>query len=383
MQNIQMLIKQLLQTDGSDQIYAEILNAIRTQDILWTAFSPVTRNYYTGMEHGEYAAYLFSEKAFADKFQEDMLQKNIDITIAENKAPHRMLLLGDLMRTGVTALFIDSGQQLIAVSLVEMLDELEGHGPEHAQRIVMNPHLLAKAHYFYQQVSCRRADTQDELAMLQELYKASYITPIQMQEGGPVLPMLRKEDGTRLMMFFTDWPELRRYDKNQQCEYKKVGFHDMKVLIENVDGIVVNPFGVNIVLDQEMLHAVEQASNGTLQLPARKITMDGDTQIRITAVNEDAQELMDAAAELLKENQKVNAAYLRMIVKDNEPRPSYLMVLDASCPLKELYRAIADKTIPLAKGMDIEFVSYQEDFGRSVAEKTKPFYKKRRFRLFG
>ncbi|MBQ2265515.1 MAG: hypothetical protein II341_08945, partial [Oscillospiraceae bacterium] len=180
-----MLIKQLLQTDGSDQIYAEILNAIRTQDILWTAFSPVTRNYYTGMEHGEYAAYLFSEKAFADKFQEDMLQKNIDITIAENKAPHRMLLLGDLMRTGVTALFIDSGQQLIAVSLVEMLDELEGHGPEHAQRIVMNPHLLAKAHYFYQQVSCRRADTQDELAMLQELYKASYITPIQMQEGGP------------------------------------------------------------------------------------------------------------------------------------------------------------------------------------------------------
>lgn len=383
MQNIQTLTKQLVQTEGSDQVYAEILNVIRNQDVLWTAFSPVTRNYYTGMEHGEYAAYLFSEEIFAEKFQEDMLQKNNDITIAENKASNRMLLFGDLMRIGVTVLIVDCGQQYVAVSLFEMLDELEGHDPEHAQRIVMNPHLLAKAHYFYQQVSCRRADTLDELAMLQELYKASYITPIQMQDGRTVLPLLRKENGSKFMMFFTDWPELRRYDKNQQCEYKTVRFHDMKVLIENVDGIAVNPFGVNIVLDKEIMDAVEKAANGMLQLPEKKITMGGDTQLRITAVSEDAQELIDAASELLSENKKVNAAYLRLMVKDSELRPSYLMIVDASCSLKELYKEIAEKTIPLAKGMDIEFVSYQEEFGQKAAANTKPFYKKRRFRLFG
>lgn len=383
MQTIQTCIAQLMQGNGSELIYQEVVKAIRGQDLLWAAVSPATRNYYIGMEHGEYAAYLFSEKAFAEQFQEELAKKNITVGISENKAANRMLLFGDLLRSGVTVLVIDNGQQYIAVSLFELMDELEGQDPEHADRIVMNPRLLSSAHYFFQQAASRRADTAAECAMLLEISRASYITPIRIQDGAPSLPTMQGENGGTYMMCFTDWPEFRRGNLKGQFSHRVIRFSEIQMFLESMEGIAINPFGMNLVLDREMLDAVQKAVDGTLQLPAEKLTLGGEDRISITAPPETAQPMLDAAAELLQNNKKVNAAYLRMIEKDTQLRPSYLVIVDASCELKELYGVLAEKMMPLAKGLDIEFVSYQEDFGRQAAGNAKPFYKKRRFRLFG
>ncbi len=383
MQTIQKLITQLAESGGNDYIYTQIVEAIRKQDVLWAAFSPVTKNYYTGREHGEYAAYLFSEKSFSEQFQEDRLQKNIRINILENKASNRMLLFGDLLRTGVTVLLIDSGQKYVAVSLFEILEVLEGHDPENAERIVMNPHLLAPAHFLYQRISSRSACTVDELAMLREISKANYISPLHVSDGVSALPMLRNPDGSAFLVLFTDWAELRRFEKDPQCGYKTLKFQEIQKFLTNLNGIVINPYGVNIVLDKEMLGVVEAAANGTLELPAENISLSDHFSVRITPVSEDAQELMDAAAALLKEKKNVNAAYLCMMTKPDEVHPSYLMILDTSDPSAELYKEIAEKVMPLANGLDVEFMSYREDAGRKAAENTKPFYKKRKFLFFG
>lgn len=383
MQTIQKLIAQLAESGGNDYIYAQIVEAIRKQDVLWAAFSPVTKNYYTGMEHGEYAAYLFSEKPFSEQFQEELQQKNIRVNMLENKASNRMLLFGDLLRTGVTVLVIDSGQKYVAVSLFEILEVLEGHNPEHAERIVMNPHLLAPAHFLYQRISSRTAATGDELAMLREISKANYISPLQVSNGVSALPMLRNPDGSAFLMLFTDWVELRRFEQDPQCGYQTLKFQDARKLLTNLNGIVINPYGVNIVLDKEMLRVVDALANGTLQMPEETISLSDAASVRITPVSEDAQELMDAASALLKEKKNVNAAYLCMMTKPDALHPSYLMILDVSDPSAELYKAIAEKVMPLANGLNVEFMSYQENAGKMAAENAKPFFKKRRFLFFG
>ncbi len=379
MQTIQHLITQLRQSRASDQLYEEIIRTIRNQELLWAAFSPVTSNYYTGMEHGEYTAYLFSEKTFAEKFQEDMLQKNIDITIAENKAANRLLLLGDLMRTGITNILIDSGQPYVAVGIFDLLSELDGYEPEHKERIVMNPQLLGPAHYFYQKAAAGNADTNDTLPMLRILSRAKFIVPMR----DDALMALRNEDGTAYLMLFTDWPELRRYDKNPDCPYEILTYQEVREAAKNLSGIFINPQGANMLLDNQMLAAVDAAANGTLQVPAQNITMRDSSSIRISAVPEDAQELLDTAAEFLKEKKNVNAAYMRIMEKDTEIRPSYLLILDGTSLSKEMNAEIAAKLMPLTKGLDLEITSTQDEFGRTAAEKTKPFYKKRKFLFFG
>lgn len=381
MQTIQSLITQLMQNE-SEHIYQQILQALRHQDTIWAAYSPVTRNFFTGMEHGEAAAYLFSEEAFFTQFQDTMIQQNIDVKAVENKAENRMLLFGDLLRSGFTVLIIDNGQRHVCVGLFELLDELEGNDPENPESIIMNPHLLARADLLYQNIACRRANTVDEVAMFREIYKGRYLMPVRIDGSNAIVPAIKTRDGKQAIPFFTDWAELRRYDKSGELRVRTAKFDDIAAFCEKADAIVINPFGVSIFLDAQMLQTIREVSQGTFQLPPRMITMENQQQIKITSPDKDSEEMTKVVAESLKEKKEVNAAYLLQMTKPSAMRPNYLFIIDTKGDCKSLYDEIAEVAMPHANGLDIDFVSYQEKFGREAADRIKPFYKKKRFRLF-
>lgn len=362
----------------NEQNLRAILNALMEQDVLWTAFSPATNNCFTSMEHGENAAYLFSEKRYFEQFQYDMLEKNFEVTAIENKKENRKMLLNDLYRCGITVLVIDNGQKYLGISLFDLMGE-----PSEMQKNSTNPSLLGKAHYFYQLVNAKYADTETELAMFHEICKANYLAPMIVSEEKIVLPISAQPDGKQLLICFTDEFELRRCDPTGQYTVKEVNFSNLKTMCEHTDGLVINPMGVNLMLDRVLLGAIANVENGSLNLPKENIVMNRNERIKITSADEQASEMIACVTELLKAEKDVNAAYLCMLHSASAIRPSYLFVLDTNGDMEDLRKKIGDAAIPLANGLDLEFLSYKENAAKKLIAKEKPFYKKRRFLFFG
>ncbi len=377
MQTIQNLIASFMKA-RNEQNFKAILSALMEQDVLWAAFSPATNSCFTSMEHGENAAYLFSEKNYFDQFQYDMLEKNFEVTAIENKQANRKTLLSDLYRCGITVLVIDNGQKYLGISLFDLMGE-----PSEAQKQSTNPALLGKAHYFYQLVNAKRADTDTELAMFHELCKASYLAPMIVSEEKTVLPIAAQPDGKQLLVCFTDEFELRRCDPTGQYTVRKVSFSDLSAMCEQTDGLVINPMGVNLMLDKVLLGAIANVGKGSLNLPKENIVMSRNERIKITSPDEQASEMMTCVTELLKAEKDVNAAYLCMLHSTSAIRPSYLFVLDTNGDMGELQKKIGEAAIPLSNGLDLEFLSYKENAAKNLIAKEKPFYKKRRFLFFG
>ncbi len=381
MQTIQNMIVDFMKTK-SDETYETILRALLQQDVIWAAFSPITGNYYTNSEHNEFTAYLFTERTYAERFCDDVLHKNIEVTVLENKSANRSLMLADFYRSGITALMIDSGQQYLCISLFELIDEPENRKSQDAGT-VMNPDLVAKANYLMQQIACKRADMDTELAALFEIPKARYLLALHVSDDKGVVPVYQRPDGKKFLMAFTDLHELRRYDKNNACTVKIATFANLKTFSVASDGILLNPNGMRLFLDQQMLKAVQGIIDGTLRLPDEKIVMSHKNKIKLTPPTKDADEMTAAVAKYLQKQKEVTAAYLRCMSKDTHIRPSYLFIIDSNGEQNGLYKEIAEIAMPLAKGLDLEFISYAQEFGRNAAHRVPPFYKKRRFRLFG
>ncbi len=88
----------------------------------------------------------------------------------------------------------------------------------------------------------------------------------------------------------------------------------------------------------------------------------------------------DEISKYLKTCKNVNAAYLRLMVKDNEQ--SYLIVVDFSGDKNEIFSGIANAGVPFSNGKYLDFVSLSSDFGKSAVEKVESFYKKKKFGIF-
>ena len=122
-------------------------------------------------------------------------------------------------------------------------------------------------------------DTKEHLTMfLTELQKAELLAPalidpapLEEEEGEQKIlpgskvqfPMLSASDGKRYFMGFTDEGEYRLWEeKNQPCSTFALKFDDYIGLMmrknadgqmSNVQGIIVNPYGANLVLNKDLL----------------------------------------------------------------------------------------------------------------------------------
>lgn len=385
MRTIQQLITQLMQSE-SEQTYQELLQTLRQQDTIWAAFSPVTQNCFTGMERGAFAAYLFSEESYFTQFQQDLAAKNIEVKAVANKAANRILLLGDLMRSGIQLVIIDNGQKHAAIYLAELLPELNETEPENPDQMIMNPKLLGRAHYFYQQVASQRASTVDETVMFYELIHGTYLLPTRNAGENTILPAIHLPDGKKALPVFTDWPELWRFDNSNESDVNIASFQAVASFSERLDvAVSINPRGVNIVLDRQLIDAVKKMAEGTFELPQVNLMLNENDPVTLSAADEKTDKMCEVIGTLLKEKKQVNAAYLLKMTKADAMRPSHLFILDVKGEADALYDEIAATASPHADGLDFEFVSFQKQkqFAEEAVRNIPPFYKKKRFFLFG
>lgn len=399
MDTIQQIIKKFDETKDK-QIYHEILERLKAEESLWASYMPSTNNFYLEFENGKPTAYLFTEKQFYDVYQDYMLQRKIVVKPVEIKKEQRMIMFGEMYRSGFEMLVIDNGQTHLVMSLFDVIEKPDFSNIPEINRPIMNPTLVCAANNFFQGLNTNRVNRDMEATMFKELYHGKYLMPLDTSKmnlektnesnGESIIkeksimqfPCIRNTENKNFYPLFTDWNEFRRFDREQKFSGNIVTFNDIKFFIDQADGIVINPYGANIILKKEMIPTIESIGKG---LPQDKVmreqVAEKDTKVMLGEPAEYPKEMIDAICNYLKTNKKVTAAYLRLMVKDNVQ--SYLIVVDFTGDKNEVFSGIADAGSPYSNGKYLDFVALSSDFGKNAVKNLDPFYQKKKFRIFG
>lgn len=378
MLTIQKLLRQLEQSNNT-QTYQSILRTLWQQETLWAAFSPVTKNCYTELEYGQMTAYVFSEESFCKDFEEKMAKDHIVVKTVANKAANRAMLFTDLKRCGIQRMLVDSGQLQIAISIIDLFPDRR-EDEEQENQVIMNPNLLGRVNYYHQQVASHCASTADEVAMLCEFPKATYLQPAMEQNGEVVVPVLKMSDGRTAVPFFTDPIEVRRFDQKGQFQATIVKFAQIAEACEKTGSVVINPAGVNMIMDYKLVDAAKQIAAGTYEFPNENVTMDRTT---ISDPDESTAEMQQKIAAMLKEYRRVDGAYLFKVEHLSTKKTVHLFVLNVRGEAEEIFEDVIEAAKPYADGMDVECVSSEDKSVKDKIGSKTPFYKKKKFWLFG
>ena len=142
-------------------------------------------------------------------------------------------------------------------------------------------------------------------------------------------------------------------------------FKDMERFTDKTDGIVINPFGLNIIINHEMLKTITEASR-EMNKGISKVSV-GDPKVYPI-------EMVRKISEKLWDKPYIEAAFLKIMLKNREE--SYLVALKGKLPDKpqELYNEIAENALPSSENIPIDFIDYYSPFAKKVFKNAKPFY---------
>ena len=206
----------------------------------------------------------------------------------------------------------------------------------------MNPDLVRTANWFYQENEKGRATTAVWAALFKEIYNAKYILPantsnVKMEvlgkefivdkESEVVFPLLKTAEGQTFYPFFTDWNEFRKYDMKNEYSTLIGTFDDMKKLIRKADGIVINPYGSNILITSDILKNIETAG---------KNASGANMQIKIGIPKERPVEIERKITVCLKAESNVRSAALKLS-ESNGKKELNMGGWDTASPIHQLY----------------------------------------------
>ncbi len=368
-------------TNKNKELYVRIIKEIQQAETLWVAFSPNSNNYFLGNEKGRAAAYIFSDKEYYQKYYVHITQKGQKIEVAENPVKYRMALFGDLYRSGFDTLVIDNGQVNLTISLFDIIKKPVSPTENKEVRNIVNPDLIRAANFIFQSNSRENIDSKLWQIMFSEIFKGEYIVAVDgskiivdknagnmfniSQDSKISFPVLENKDGKKYYPFFTDWNEYRKFDMKTEYTIMAASFKDMEKFVDKADGIVINPFGSNIILNYDMLSTIVEASK-ELKKETSKISVGDPKNYPLQMVRKISETLWD--------KDFISAAYLKLMLKNREE--SYLVALEGDLPEKpeSLYNEIAENALPESENIPIDFIDYSSDFANKVFKDSEPFY---------
>ncbi|MBE6876868.1 MAG: SseB family protein, partial [Ruminococcus sp.] len=274
MSTIQELAVKLSQTaepSERDNLAGQIIQLLKTQQTVWSAFCPATKHYFLAQEEKQITAYVFSTEETCRAFTEALRKRHILLEVLKNEQEHRMFLFAELFRCGVTQVVIDSAEDYYAVPLSELIPIPDYSKLPLVQRPVLNPTVTGKMLLLTQDMRWGRADGNTELDALQEIYHSPFLHPFRKEEAsGTEIPGIYSlpDNGGSLFMIFSDLYSLKQANPNDYPHAKIVRFADLhKMLADNPDklGIIINPgSGAPMLLDMQLLELTQKSAEGDL-----------------------------------------------------------------------------------------------------------------------
>ena len=216
----------------------------------------------------------------------------------------------------------------------------------------------------------------------EEIFKAKFLCPIKMEIGkttqkekhqivleeetNVALLSIANERSEHFLMAFTDWDELKKWNQDYNQQALILSYEDYQgIIIKNdsaYQGMVINPFGENIVLDRQIMNNTRKREH---------IIQKGES-VMIGIPKEYPTDMVNKLKEYFAKMQNVEKAYLLWLVRGKES--SYLLVLDSPISPQQLFPPIGQICQPYLKGKLLDMVLADSGLGKCAIEGQTPFF---------
>lgn len=230
-------------------------------------------------------------------------------------------------------------------------------------------------------------------AMINEIIKAKLILPAKitpttqaktengrtvMQQANQVqFRLLKNGNGEMFFGVFTDVEEMYKWEDTKNSSKVVTDFDSLASMVmdekSNVGGFVVNAFGKSVTFPKPMVMTIKQQRD---YLRMKNNTIESGTRIQLGEPDEYPIDLMAALINHFSTEETVNAAYLRMIKKE-DGQMSYFIVVDFYGDMQETFDYINKIAKPyLDDEIELTMMPYSMEFARNAVNGIEPFYKK-------
>ena len=258
MKKVQELMKSY-QKNQDTSIFGQIRESLQTEEGMFSVVARITNNFYMGTANGKPAAFLFTCREYADAFVKEMRNVGVQVKSLEVRPEQRIAFFNDLYRSGFEAVLVDKDQEALAMSLFSIIEK-----PQVDANTVVNPELMHAAIRFYQGIASQHVIKEMQDWVCKELYNARFIYP-ETSAHYSTVAILTDNKSRKYVPVFTDMVEFGKFDKQHHYVARTLKFRDLKKVLGNAGGIVVNPFGFGLKLEPEKLERIE-TENQTLKI---------------------------------------------------------------------------------------------------------------------
>ena len=241
---------------GQDFTKINVLRRIQEADTIFSLLSLCTRSPYVQCDPETFddEIYLFLDEETAKATSKALLEEEKQPAGAVRiGADQKMHFFSSLFLMGVNAFIVKEGEQSLKFQLEELVKRRIPEEEKEGLVRVENPSLLLTALYYAQEIRRRKVDESDaKVRELQEEMLADF------RRGTFIMAVEKETKNTPLMKVgedlfhpvFTDIEEFKKFDLGQKFLAAVVPSSEIpKHIASNAKGVVLNPLGVNLVLN--------------------------------------------------------------------------------------------------------------------------------------
>lgn len=238
--------------------------------------------------------------------------------------------------------------------------------------------------------------------MINCLMNAQLITPARISKPVPVAKnngtgtvmqqqtqvqfmLIENQNKEKFFPAFTDREEKDKWEMSKGQQEMIMTFDSFVQVLSapdcDINGFVINPFGRSVAFPKAMVMSLKQQKDNMTtqkaQLKHHKIENDEQVQLSDPAPDEYPIDMMASVINYLQERDDVNAAYLRMFKRENQEKPSYLIIVDfTSDKMEEIFKGISTFANPHLGGFELSMMPYSFPFAQKAVEGVEPFFEK-------
>ena len=234
----------------------EVIKHLQQAEAIYAIMSGFTKQPYVVCDEETFddKVLIYFEEEPAKEAAKKLLEAGNFVQIAKVENPLLLEFYTSLYPIGVNCLHINSGlEDNMLIQHSELLRRKDPENAEDGKVRVENPELQLTALYFLQEFRKNpQAPMSDEVKetyeeMLVHFGRGTYIVPTEEEHG---IPILRQKEGRAYLPLFTDLQEFQKFNREDKFKGGIVEAANVSRLVnDEMEGVVVNPFSINLVLN--------------------------------------------------------------------------------------------------------------------------------------
>lgn len=230
-------------------------------------------------------------------------------------------------------------------------------------------------------------------AMISQVVNAKFILPAKVvpttqartKNGKTVMEqatqvqfrLLKNGNGEMFFGVFTDTDEMYKWQDTKEAAKVVTDFDSIASMVmdtkSNAAGFVINAFGKSVTFPRPMVMSIKQQRD---YIKLQNHTIEPGSKIQLGEPEEYPIDLMAALINHFSTEPTVNAAFLRMLKKEDGQK-SYFIVVDFFGDMQKTFDGVSEIAKPyLDDDIELTMMPYSMEFARNAVKGVEPFYKK-------